>query len=75
MSGNEEKKFRKTTPSTTIAWGCHRYCTISINLAGHVMCFMPAEILNLAHEGNDCYMVFVFGSWGRMGHCDSDCNF
>jgi len=23
MSRNEEKKFRETTPSTTIAWGCH----------------------------------------------------
>jgi len=31
------------------------YCTISINSAGHVMCHMPAEILILAHGGNDCY--------------------
>ena len=34
------------------------YCAISINSAGHVTCYMPAEILNSAHGGNDRYIPF-----------------
>ena len=34
------------------------YCTISINSAGHVTRYMPAEILNSAHGGNDRYIQF-----------------
>jgi len=43
----------------------NEYCTISINLAGHVTCYMPAEILNSAHEGNDCYMNFFSAARGE----------
>ena len=35
-----------------------RYCAISINSAGHVTRYMPAEILNSAHGGNDRYIPF-----------------
>ena len=35
-----------------------KYCAISINSAGHVTRYMPAEILNLAHGGNDRYIPF-----------------
>ena len=34
------------------------YCTISVNSAGHVMCYMPAKILTPAYGGNDHYMDF-----------------
>ena len=34
------------------------YCAISINSAGHVTRYMPAEILNSAHGGNDRYIPF-----------------
>ena len=34
------------------------YCAISINSAGHVTRYMPAEILNSAHGGNDRYKYF-----------------
>ena len=40
-----------------INWTLH-YCAISINSAGHVTRYMPAEILNSAHGGNDRYMHF-----------------
>ena len=35
-----------------------QYCTIPINAAGHVTRYMPAEILNSAHGGNDRYIHF-----------------
>ena len=37
------------------------YCPISINSAGHVTRYMPAEILNSAHGGNDCY-IHIFSA-------------
>jgi hypothetical protein len=54
------------------------YCTISINSAGHVTHYMPAEILNSAHGGNDRYIEFFSADRGNghyIIHCDSDCNF
>ena len=40
-----------------------RYCTISINLAGHVTRYMPAKILNSAHRGNDRYIHFFLANF------------
>ena len=55
-----------------------KYCTILVNLAGHVMCYMPAEILISAHGGNDCYIDFfggqVRGNSHHISHHDSDHN-
>ena len=38
-----------------------KYCAISINSAGHVTRYMPAEILNSAHGGNDRY-IHIFSA-------------
>ena len=43
------------------------YCTILINSAGHVTRYVPAEILNSAHERNVCYIDF-FRQTGENGH-------
>ena len=36
----------------------NEYYPILVNSAGHVMCYIPAEILILKHGGNDCYVDF-----------------
>jgi len=36
---------------------------VDVFLMGHVTCYMPAEILILAHGGNDCYTDFFFGRY------------
>ena len=41
----------------------NKYCTISINSAGPVTRYMPAEILNSAHGGNDCYIHFFLADF------------
>jgi len=41
-------------------WPC---CTISVNSAGHVMHYMPAEILISAYGGNDYYIDFFFSTY------------
>ena len=59
-SGSAVKKYEKH-------WSMvEQYCIISVNSAGHVICYMPAKILNSAHERNVCYIVFFFGRQGRM---------
>ena len=50
-------------------WGSVKYrayCTIPINLAGHITCYMPAEILNSAHERNVCYIDFFSADMGEQ---------
>jgi len=42
------------------------YCAILINSAGHVTCYMPAEILISAHGGNDCYIAFFSADRGEQ---------
>jgi len=44
---------------------CTMYCAISINSAGHVMHYMPAEILISADGGNDRYIAFFSADRGE----------
>ena len=53
-----QRRFGQCNASTVADSADIGYCAISINSAGHVTRYMPAEILNSAHGGNGRYKHF-----------------
>ena len=53
-------------PVPCVYFFANSYCTISINSAGHVVHYMPAEILILAHGRNDHYTDFFLADTSKQ---------